>query len=1107
MLKILKGASADKMLDGYAVEIDKLLSSGESVLAIIPDQFSFEFDRKLYDKLGAKSFNKASVLSFKRLCEDLISRYGTQSGTLINNGERIVITYLALKEIKKNKSLKNLSRLLDKPSFVSEIIRLCDSLLKFGATPESLRESMENLSGTLCDKVYDIAEIFDAYLNILKQRDLRDESTVISIGSSIASQNKVFENYHVFIDRFDSFSNDEYQMISSIISSAKSVTLCLDQQNDVFGFTNTIWDVCRITEKNVCDIANSLGKSVSKVKITEKNEKPADLKAFESLLLGNRKIGEVNCENLSLVSAPSIYDEAEYIAATIRKYILQGYKYNDICCVTRDISSYAPALESAFERYDIPYYIDTKTPASTLSVSTYCMAIIEAASTRKPNTEKILKLIKSPFSNISEEEVSILEDYCVRWNVEGEMWLSDFTAEEKHTRLDKVNDIRAKVIEPLWELHTTCQNASGKEVCSAYNLYIDKCKLSSISRVIVDSYEPEERLFAARLFKQLWNKLMGAVADTYNTVCDDKLTLKSFGEILRLILSESGIANPPQKLDTLLVFDSSRSVITPHKIVFAMGVNDGKFPMDIKKTGIFSGRDTRALEEVGLTFEAGELSRQKEEQLNCFRAFNSAEEKLIISYADSDTKGDRLRPSKYVKLASKLVKQTLKVDKLSPDYYALTPKAAFYRYAITSGNESVERKSILTALSDVPAYDKKIKRLFTATKQITHTLDKDVARRLFAYDNVNITASRIDTYNKCNYQYFLKYGLDLHEIQPMSLDSSNRGTIMHHVFECVLKHFGNDFDKATDQEISDFVADILEAYIKTDMGGDFGKNATFKAGYRRYKQACCEILFNIREEYKVSKFRPVRFEYDLSKDDKQSVLSLPINEGLKLNIRGIVDRVDIYENDDGKKYIRILDYKTGPKDLKYEDIYNGLNLQMLLYIVALTEGSDVSFKDTVPAGIVYMHSGFLSCDDEYSPLSTNAEDRLKRIAKQLERPGLLVENEESVEAMDKEFSGNFAPVKRKRDGKFYENSKLISAQSFKRLTDFAKEKSVEFANNLIDGKIEAIPCGYSPKELSCRYCDFYAICDRKESQMKLITKEDGELLAEIINERGGEDID
>ena len=211
MLKILKGASADKMLDSYAVEIDKLLSSGESVLAIIPDQFSFEFDRKLYDKLGAKSFNKASVLSFKRLCEDLISRYGTQSGTLINNGERIVITYLALKEIKKNKSLKNLSRLLDKPSFVSEIIRLCDSLLKFGATPESLRESMENLSGTLCDKVYDIAEIFDAYLNILKQRDLRDESTVISIGSSIASQNKAFENYHVFIDRFDSFSNDEYQ--------------------------------------------------------------------------------------------------------------------------------------------------------------------------------------------------------------------------------------------------------------------------------------------------------------------------------------------------------------------------------------------------------------------------------------------------------------------------------------------------------------------------------------------------------------------------------------------------------------------------------------------------------------------------------------------------------------------------------------------------------------------------------------------------------------------------------------------------------------------------------------------------------------------------------
>lgn len=38
-----------------------------------------------------------------------------------------------------------------------------------------------------------------------------------------------------------------------------------------------------------------------------------------------------------------------------------------------------------------------------------------------------------------------------------------------------------------------------------------------------------------------------------------------------------------------------------------------------------------------------------------------------------------------------------------------------------------------------------------------------------------------------------------------------------------------------------------------------------------------------------------------------------------------------------KNMMRIIDYKTGSIDLKYSMLYNGLNLQMFVYLTALLE--------------------------------------------------------------------------------------------------------------------------------------------------------------------------
>ena len=48
MLRLVLGSSPDEKLNMYAQEIRTLLDQSREVTAIVPDQFSFEFDRILY---------------------------------------------------------------------------------------------------------------------------------------------------------------------------------------------------------------------------------------------------------------------------------------------------------------------------------------------------------------------------------------------------------------------------------------------------------------------------------------------------------------------------------------------------------------------------------------------------------------------------------------------------------------------------------------------------------------------------------------------------------------------------------------------------------------------------------------------------------------------------------------------------------------------------------------------------------------------------------------------------------------------------------------------------------------------------------------------------
>ena len=88
-------------------------------------------------------------------------------------------------------------------------------------------------------------------------------------------------------------------------------------------------------------------------------------------------------------------------------------------------------------------------------------------------------------------------------------------------------------------------------------------------------------------------------------------------------------------------------------------------------------------------------------------------------------------------------------------------------------------------------------------------------------------------------------------------------------------------------------------------------------------------------------------------------------EGL-LRLVGKIDRADKLEQGD-ISYIKIVDYKTGKKNISLSDLYYGLQMQLLVYLKAGVDKENQHGGDkriVIPAGVLYYHIGtFMNGND------------------------------------------------------------------------------------------------------------------------------------------------
>ena len=199
-------------------------------------------------------------------------------------------------------------------------------------------------------------------------------------------------------------------------------------------------------------------------------------------------------------------------------------------------------------------------------------------------------------------------------------------------------------------------------------------------------------------------------------------------------------------------------------------------------------------------------------------------------------------------------------------------------------------------------------------------------------------------------------------------------------------------------------------------------------------------------------------------------------------MRGRIDRMDVCE--DGEKvYVKIIDYKSGSTSFDLLALYYGLQLQLVVYMDAVTEMAQNHYpgKEIVPAGILYYNIADPLAEKKGNP---DPEQIDAEILKKLRMNGLVNSELEAVRHLDRtiEKESDVIPVVLK-DGEVQAGrSSVANRERFARLSQFVHRKLKEAGQEILDGEIGVEPYK-NGQRTACDYCPYHAVCgfDRKTS--------------------------
>lgn len=1112
MVNFILGEAGSGKSSEIIEKIREYSESKKKIFVIVPEQFTFEYERKMYLKLGSAVSNSINVLSFTRLAGFIFDTFGNRSGEYADDNVKTAVMYLAMKEIRKNKSMLYYTRQAGNRSFIKDALGITEDLRRAAVSPERFASLLNGADAKIRDKGFDISLIYSAYDRILTEKGYRDGLSDITEAAAIANMNDFFEESVFFIDEFDSFSPDELEMTDVAVSEAAEVfvSLCTPE-----------------TEKNEYSLFATVNSTYLKIKaIADKYsikcsetilDKPMRFKnaAVETLsrtVFGKRR-EKISSEGfVKITEARDFYQEADFVCSYIRYLVnTKGYRFGEISVASRQPEDYDALLGAAMERYGIPYFSDTEKSVMHTSVVLLIRSLLELAGRKKMETDTVFRYAKTMLTPLTIEQISSLENFCFKWNVEGVLWESSFTETELAGSVDKkeleyMEGLRAVLIDPVLELRKKCMDCTAAEMCQLIYSFLEEQEITRRIKKLISVYKDNQDTYMASELNRLW----GCIVDIFSTLSDvlgdEKMSSEDFCELFILILKQNRFLSAPQELDAVSVVSAEKARLEGQKVIFVMGANEGILPYAVKQSGMLSDTDRQAFEKLGIDLGKDTKRLLTDERFTVYRLFSSVSERVIVTYPLSDSAGGTRYPS-YILTRTKGMFSDVITDTASSHdiiFYSPTPQSAYYNYVQNGEQDSVLCASLREVLKEDPVYSARIEYLEMLKPDADHHVEDSELMSVLLGNRLTVSATSFEEYNLCHFKFFCHYALRIAARGRKEMNLMELGNLVHACLEKIFSGCSSreEFLALTDEKITGMIKETSSWYRTENLGGNFGKNARLDAAFEKFTEDTLSLVAHLKEEFSVSKFEPVKFEFELSEKNGVEPVKLTSREGVEIILRGKIDRVDIYE-DNGEKFIRVIDYKTGEKKFSLDNIIFGIDMQMLLYLFSVT-GNSGPFGQSIPAGVLYMPSGRIALDRKRN----DSRDKQLYLQSFYHMTGVVLKELKVLEAMEENIAGVYIPAKLNKAGKdgIPEFNKVVSSclsrKQFENLRVHTYRLLEKMADDLYSGDISASPLNYDKNKNVCSYCDYREICGNYPRIRERILPDDlEEIKAQLLNEK------
>jgi len=1081
----------------------------EPLVLLVPEQATYQAERAILSHPDIKGFSRLHVLSFNRLQFRLMpGRGGTAD--ISRTGKQMVLHKILL-ELSDRLTLYKGD--VQRMGLAAKLSDLLGELQHANCNPKQIRTLADSLAAKpgqelAAAKWADIATVFEAYDAFFASgtATFKNPDIELSQAKEMVSSAPFLKGARLWVDGFSGFSVQERDLLVEMLKVCKdaSIALCLDPATiDLGNDDEDKLDPCSLfasTEQTYCQLLRIVRrrklKHLEPVVLNKPrrfSEAPA-LAVLEANFVSDKPAKPVPAAGaLQIAACGHVRAETLWVAGQIRALVKDsGCRYREIAVVVPDMDAYQHYIESAFNQYELPYFLDRPRRMKTHPLTELIGAALQAVQSGFGLSD-VLSFLHSPLIPASFDNIDALANYCQAFDVQGAEWLQkaawSFASQQDKQRYDEpaLDALRRELIAPL---RTLQEALTVQDTLSAgpFTLAIWQLLRKLDVQQMLTEWAKEDATDQRFGHRQIFAGMVGLMDELCRVFTDTQLPAAAWGSIFTDAMAAGTIKLIPPTLDQVLVGSIERSRHPDIKVIFLIGATQKLFPVPVTGETLLTEQDYQLAASGSLELvNPYDVSLTHRPYL-AYIALTRASRRVFLSYPLLDEKGSAVVPWSGIE----------QLTAMFTDVGVAFPQSSIQDVSDIqnphqlglwlSGHLGKDRGSVISDQSTVNSQevgagilhrmaDSDDPAMTDMAAHVRKSLDYDnvatmapeMAEKLFTFP-MTTSVTRLGTFAKCPYQYFAKYTLGLERRQLLRFEPMDVGTFYHDVLEAIFKALKQRDADWGDLSVAELVALCDEQSEKVLTGNTLLVNFMRKRAHHRYIiESAREVLRlfvpMLGQLSRASRFKQTEAELKFGPSEGTKIV-IPLDDERAVQLAGRIDRLDVAEIN-GQRAAVVFDYKSGGKSVDFAGMLYGLDLQLPVYLLAMAH------QNMTPAGAF-----FLPINSGTSSASLSDLDAIE--AGFNKAKGLF--DGSFFDTIDTEtapsgWSGyyNFYVNKEGQPYSFYNSSGALKPDDFQALLDYTEQRIKKLMTDLAAGCISITPYRIGTSS-PCSWCDYRPLC-------------------------------